>query len=305
LNVVRAIYFGNYFYGLCAVVLAIETAFQLNIVLNSFLFYLLLFLGTTVYYSYAYLGVAISGNIRSQWYKDNTISIRRLNQAYLIFCGCIGIYIVCQHWYSILNLSLLSWSLALMGPIVSLFYYGLVSFGGLKFNLRKIGWLKPFTIGFVWACAVTIYPVLFQEIQTSHHYNYSFVWLLFFIKNFMFVSLTCIMFDIKDFAADYNQKLQTLVVKIGLRKTIYRVIIPLAIVGLFSFLVFAILRGLPWTSIFINIIPFVCLIGVAFSLHQRRSILYYLMVIDGLLLLKGICGIAGALWFFDRFLISQ
>jgi hypothetical protein len=39
------------------------------------------------------------------------------------------------------------------------------------------------------------------------------------------------------------------------------------------------------------VIPFVALIAVAYSMHRRKSIFYYLIVIDGLMLVKALCGI--------------
>jgi 4-hydroxybenzoate polyprenyltransferase len=103
------------------------------------------------------------------------------------------------------------------------------------------------------------------------------------------------MFDIKDYAADHNKQLKTFVVQVGLRKTIFTILIPLTLIGLASFIVFAIATHFPLQRILINIIPFIALIVVAYSLHERKKILYYLAVIDGLMLVKAACGIAGVL----------
>jgi hypothetical protein len=46
-----------------------------------------------------------------------------------------------------------------------------------------------------------------------------------------------------------------------------------------------------------NIIPFVALLIVAYSMHRRQSILYYLIAIDGLMLLKAICGSIAMIFF--------
>jgi hypothetical protein len=105
------------------------------------------------------------------------------------------------------------------------------------------------------------------------------------------------MFDIKDYAADHNQQLKTFVVRVGLRKTIFYIIIPLSIIGLSTFILFSTLSQFPLLRILINTIPFLLLISVAYSLHRRKSILYYLAIIDGLLLIKSICGITAMLYF--------
>lgn len=113
----------------------------------------------------------------------------------------------------------------------------------------------------------------------------------------MYITMLCILFDIKDYAMDYNAELKTLVVKLGLRRTIFYFIIPLCVVGLGSFLVYAIARDFSLLKILINIIPFVLIIIVSYSMHHRRSIFYYLIIIDGLMLAKALCGITAMTFF--------
>lgn len=106
----------------------------------------------------------------------------------------------------------------------------------------------------------------------------------------MFVSVLCIMFDIKDYSMDSNQQIKTFVVKMGLRKTIFYIIIPLCIAGLGSFITYGITRGFSPIKITLNVLPFLMLVAVAYSLQNKKSILYYLIIIDGLMLAKAICG---------------
>ena len=105
------------------------------------------------------------------------------------------------------------------------------------------------------------------------------------------------MFDVKDYASDYLKHLKTFVVNIGLRNTIFFILFPLAILGLFSFIIYAELHEFPLPRVVLNIIPFLLLITASFSLRKRRSILYYLIVIDGLMLVKGLCGTVAMLCF--------
>src|SRR5687767_2232075 len=53
-DLVGFIIYGNYFYGICAVALAIEAGLQQHIVLNNWAFYVLLFIATVLYYTHAY-----------------------------------------------------------------------------------------------------------------------------------------------------------------------------------------------------------------------------------------------------------
>ena len=178
---------------------------------------------------------------------------------------------------------------------IALAYYGISLGSSIKISTRKTGWFKPFAIGLVWATIVTYVPVLWYQGEQNIHYNFDRInfWLV--TKNFMYISELAILFDIKDYAADHNRKLKTFVVRVGLRKTIFYIIIPLAVLGFLSLIIFASIVHFPALRIIINSIPFVLLIIVAWSMHRRKPIIYYLAVIDGLMLVKALCGITAAL----------
>ena len=81
---------------------------------------------------------------------------------------------------------------------------------------RSIGWLKPFIIGFIWGGTETVYPIVFSGIEKQQgYYEVNLVSTYLFIKNFMFISVLCIMFDIKDYAADSNQQIKTFYVAVA------------------------------------------------------------------------------------------
>ena len=178
-------------------------------------------------------------------------------------------------------------------PLVATLYYGSAKPERATHSLRNNGWLKPFVIGFVWAGAVTVYPIIFSNIERQTIYTPHLVGFLLFIKNFMFITMLCIMFDFKDYAADHNRQLKTFVVEYGLRRTIFHIIIPLSVIGLGTFIMYGIFRQFSFGRILINMVPFILLIIVAYSMHRRKSILYYLAIIDGLMLVKAACGIIG------------
>jgi hypothetical protein len=105
------------------------------------------------------------------------------------------------------------------------------------------------------------------------------------------------MFDIKDYAADSNKQVKTFVVNNGLRKTIFNIILPLSMLGLTSFIIYALNMNFSNMKILINTIPFVLLLMVAYSMYRRQSIFYYLAIIDGLMLVKGCCGSLAMIFF--------
>ena len=191
------------------------------------------------------------------------------------------------------NISAIELFLFLIFPLVAGLYYGINS----KFNLRKIGWIKPFVIGFAWAGMVNFYPILFYSVQNKIEYEFTLIGNLLFLKNMLFISILCIMFDIKDYAADSEQRLNTFIVKAGLRKTIFYIIIPLSLIGLGSFIFFAITHNFHILKILLNTVPFVLLLIAAYSLKNRKSLMYYLILIDGLMIVKAVCGSVAMIYF--------
>ena len=113
----------------------------------------------------------------------------------------------------------------------------------------------------------------------------------------MFIAMLCIMFDIKDYATDHSSKLRTFVVRLGLRKTIFYILLPLPILGLLTFISYALTHHFSEMKIVLNMIPFLLLLLAAAALRRRRSMMYYHVVIDGLMLVKAICGITAMLLF--------
>jgi 4-hydroxybenzoate polyprenyltransferase len=296
-RIIQFIFFANYFVGLLALALSVETAFQLGLPLASPTYYVLLFSATVLYYTYAYSGPAgnaVSINPRTQWYQRHAGFIRRSQAILLSLCVLTGGIILFKNFDALIRLPFYYWLMILTLPIAALLYYGLLPASLVRLNLRNSGWLKAFVIGYVWAVCVNFLPITMVRIEHDIlSIEPTFVlWL--FVKNWIFCTVNAIMFDMKDYADDANKQLKTFVVRFGLRSTIFYVLIPLLLIGLIAFLAFASYRHFGMITILFNMVPFLALLAVAYSLHQRRNILYYLIVIDGLLLIKALCGIAGS-----------
>lgn len=299
LKFIKQLFFGNYFYGICAVALSIEASLQQQVPINSFLYYFILFAGTIFYYTNAYTHIndTKSHNPRIYWYSQRLHKIKRnqITRILTIFISSIfylKLFITKSCNYIDNNLLLL-----IIFPISGLLYYGISSKGISKYNFRSIGWLKPILIGFTWAGIVTIYPIIFSSIEQHRIFEISAINYLLFLKNMMFITILCIMFDVKDYASDYNKSLKTFVVQFGLRNTIFYILIPLSTIGLGTFIMYGINHDFSTQKLIINCIPFVLLLRVAYTLKSRKSIFYYLIVIDGLMLIKAICGSVAVLYF--------
>lgn len=295
---VSFIFFANYFVGFLAIMLAIETCVQLQLPLNSFAFYLFLFSSTVLYYTWAYTLPATSNssiNPRTIWYKNHISFIHKTQIVFVAISAIAGFLLVYENFTRLQYLSKYDWIIIISIPLTGLLYYGLLPKSILSKNLRNTGWIKAFIIGYVWAGWICFLPVVLLKMQNNIEINPALMFWL-FIKNWMFCTVNAIMFDIKDYADDSNKQLKTFIVSYGLRKTIFFILIPLLLIGVISFMAVAIHYHFTQPRIIFNLIPFFCLLYVSFSLQQRKSILYYLIVIDGLLLVKAICGICGSLF---------
>ncbi|MDB5256782.1 MAG: hypothetical protein JWM14_1477 [Chitinophagaceae bacterium] len=290
------IFYGNYFYGICVVAQAIEATLQQGVPLNGALYYGIAFIATVFYYNYPYVRKypAESTDPRTEWYKKHYYFVR-WNQRCFAFILVVALIVFLYYYHeSILHANLTHWLLIIAFPAVALMYYGLNVFSA-KYNLRKIGWLKPFIIGFTWAGMVSVYPVLFYDIIHEQPYLFTAIACLLFLKNLMYISVLAMMFDIKDYAADSQNKLNTFVVKIGLRKMIFYLFLPLPLLGVLTFLSYATLHHFHLLKMVLIMIPFFLLILAGLSLRKRRTLMYYLVVIDGLMVVKAAFGIVAML----------
>ncbi len=290
-KILGAIFFGNYFYGCCAVALAVEASLQQQYPLNGGVFYFLIFISTVLYYCYPYIRNCSFGSSdpRANWYAANYTMMQRSQVMITVILFLSLMVFLWLYGDTLLHMPPGQWLPVLIFPTAAALYYG-CNLLSVKYNLRRTGWLKSFVIGFVWAGLVTYYPVVFYAITHKEDYKHTLTGFLLFLKNFMFITVLSIMFDIKDYAADHFSRLRTLVVKLGLRKTIFYILLPLTVAGLGAFVFYAVAHHFHPIKIILNVVPFILLLIVIWSLRRRRPVLYYLVVIDGLMLVKAICG---------------
>ena len=279
--------------------LSAETLVQCGIHSFNLLYFVEVMLLTKVYYTHAYnseIKFYNGPNLRTQWYVRHRNFIRSAQRVYTIIAIAILFYFFIHYYYLFYFLSISSLLLIAIFPLLASMYYGILFLPVRKFNLRSYGRLKPFIIGFVATGTVNIYPLIFFSTIQKQSFHFHAPEIYFFLANFMFTTVIAIMFDIKDYAADHNLRLKTLIVRVGLRKSIYYVLLPFIGIGMIALILFAVSKQYSLTQIIINCIPFLLLASVAWSLQQRKKILYYLAVIDGLLLVKAVFGIAAVIF---------
>lgn len=298
INFIKVFFYRNYFYAICAVALSIECSLQLGLPLNNIFYYLFVCYATVLYYTHAYYTEInrkpINLNDRTAWYLRNKKRITR-SQLFLTFLLATIILLIVnglQPNFSKVNLK--SWLILFTFLLIGLAYYKQTHPFLGKWGLRNNGLVKPLIIGLAWAGMVSFSPVFFYDLSYPGQNKSlaSLTWLL-FVKNWLFISILCILFDIKDYANDANHQLKTWVVQFGLKKTLYWVVYPMTLFSILVYWIFAIEQEFSIFRILFNSIPYVLLITVCTFMHQRKSILYYLAIIDGLMLAKAICGITG------------
>jgi 4-hydroxybenzoate polyprenyltransferase len=296
---IKSIFFGNYFIGLIAIALSVESCVQLHLPLNSAIYYIILFCASVFYYTYAYavpLSTGASMNPRKKWYNANHLFIVWSQRVLFSISALLGCFFMYKNFTAIENLPFEYWLIVIVMLIAGVFYYGLLPKSFFKINLRNTGWLKAFTVGFVWACCANFLSFIIVQIETGAHEAEPILLIWLFIKNWMFCTVNSIIFDIKDYTDDANRQLKTFVVRFGLRNTIFFILMPLIVIGLFSLIAFSATRQTSVITIALNLIPFILLLMITWSMQKPHKILYYLVIIDGLIFFKAICGIVGMLF---------
>lgn len=261
--------------------------------------YLLLFFATVWYYNLSFSTIDQKGteqNIRLQWHKKH----RRANQFMQWFMFILILLLLIRIALSWTKAAAIpprqEHALLVFFPLLALLYYGINTGKAGKLNLRAIGWLKPFLIALVWTGTTAILPGIIAALEQGLSYALKGSDLLFLTDNFIFITVLSIMFDIKDYATDHNLALRTIVVKWGLRRTIFLVLLPMLLLGYLFMLLYWIKQDGGTMPLILNSLPYGFTALIALALQKRKSIYFYLVVIDGGMLVKAACGILATLF---------
>ncbi len=298
-NIIRVFFYGNIFLGICAVALCIETNLLNNISLNVFPFYLLIFFCTGIYYTMIYVRSvgAKNYNDRTLWYRKNLAAIKQTLNYSIVVAAIFLLFLLWKNQHTFVLLSPLQFVLIIAFPIIAAWYTFAPRFFRVR-KIRQIGWIKPFIVGLTWAGWVTIYPVIIWTVQTSVMPSFTlFSLLLLGLQNFLFFSVNAIIFDIKDYRTDFYHQLKTYPVILGIRDTFRFIVIPVIFLNLAVFFLFQWQKNFSFLQTAIQLIPYALLILIIAKYRQGRSVLYYLVAVDGLVFAKALCGITSILLF--------
>lgn len=296
---ISTLFFGNFFYGICAVALCIESIIQHQLPTHYWLLYLFIFTASVLFYTRVYYKSTnpLSKNERTIWYNThyNFVTKALVTECIVLVFTMAGL--VYQLWLNFAALQLVHWLLLAIFPVVAFLY----TFKTIPFfknrQLRTIGWLKPFCIGFVWSGVVTFYPVLFAPLQQGKNDVLQLPSIYFFLNNFLFITVLAIIFDIKDVDSDRKFRLNTYPALVGARKTIQYIIVPLTLLSAAMLTLHLFNQQAPAIDFLLQAVPFLMLLVSVSAVKQQRSIIFYLAVIDGLMLVKASFGIISNLYF--------
>lgn len=276
--------------------LCIETNLLVHVPLNTFPFYLLIFLCPCVYYTMIYVRSvgARYYDERTLWFRKNLSAIRvSLWLTMLCVIGLV-IFLFCRNFQKLILLSPIQCLLLFLFPLIAAWY----TFSPSIFNAKKIrqtGWIKPFIVGLIWAAWVIIYPLMLVQIRTGKEAKLVLIVLL-LLQNFIFFSINAIIFDIKDCQPDRQHHLNTLPVIFGVRDTFRFIVAPLIVLDLTVFFIFHSIQHFSVWQTFVQTIPYLLMIAIVLNYRSQRSVLYYLVAVDGLVFVKAVCGISSVVF---------
>lgn len=262
--IVKTLVYANVFIAICALAQVFLTyhlfSIPFNFANNSYLLFILL--STYLQYNVQRGYMINQNNVheeRSQWLiKHKKILLISVGLSLLI------VLFLCN------NLSWTSIGIMIGAEVVSTLYYL------QPFNLRRHGYIKPFLISSVWAISCSLVPLIENKLVTENSMFYV-------ASQFCFISVLCLLFDIKDGESDYLSGVNTYVNKFGVKTTKVICLIFVSL-GFTCFYLFNHEVHFLITSIILRLF---IIATVLFTNEKKHSFYFYLWV-DGLLLLQTI-----------------
>ena len=181
----------------------------------------------------------------------------------------VGLALVCV-MFLCNNLSWTSIGIMIGAEVISTLYYL------PPFNLRKHGYIKPFLISMIWVVSCCVVPLI-----ENHLLSTSSIW--FILSQFLFISVLCLLFDIKDMEHDYMSGINTYANKFGMNAT---KAICLTLIFISSVCFYQFKNELK------DLLPFMIVLTLTaltvFYTTIKRNAIYYYLWVDGLLILQSV-----------------
>lgn len=294
-RIIEYIFFSNFFMGIMALALNIETNVRSQLPLNRIDYYLFTTSITILFYLFAYRvpkSINSSINPRIDFYVKHRKLIRYFTIVLYVVSTFTGLSIFIATYQNLFALNWIHYFILAITFILSTSYYNW-KFG---LSLRKYTWFKPTLIAWTWAVTTVYLPLLILQLENYSKVRFDLGFYFLFIQTFMYFIVNAIMFDMKDYEDDTNRKIKTFVVKYGYFQTLNLIIYPLIGLGFLSFIFYGFYFNLNLISVFLLEIPVLFMALFAYKLNRKKSILYYLVAIDGMIVFKAIFGMLSTLF---------
>jgi hypothetical protein len=139
---IEACFYGNLFYGVCAVAQVVETSVQLGLPGNGWLI-VASFIGTVLFYSYPCTrGTASSADPRVAWHRRHRVLVSRLQRWALLALIVLTAWMTIRHRAAVRTMNPLDWIVLLVFPCAGGLYYA-APVTSRAITLRQSSWLKP------------------------------------------------------------------------------------------------------------------------------------------------------------------
>ena len=266
--------YSHIFISLCAVAMAIETYAEFNKKISAAQIPVLviIFFATYAMYNFKVLWQHIKPfwkipSIGSAWIEANRKFIYLFFLTGVVCASISAFFLTGKQLFLFFLLS-----------IISAWYY--LPF--LNISLIKIPFLKIFLISLVWNAVTVVIPVLgFDEIPAD--------FLFYFIYKFIWILALAVVFDIKDKSADKDNGIFTLPVLVGNSNTK-----KISILMLLAGMVFSYITMSFWFFV-IALISSIFAIKTITKVNAGTESKYYLLQVDGLVLLQSVLNIIAVL----------
>ncbi|MDF1675889.1 MAG: UbiA family prenyltransferase [Vicingaceae bacterium] len=275
---IHLIVFSNFFVSLCVAALTYRTFLYFNFPPSNALL-VLVFSATYFIYNFQRLVRMNQKEIdeanigfRMRWVYKN-------KQPIIFTIVITAIIIIVSLFYIDIKTIIV---LAIMGLFSVVYVVRFIPYNKKWLALRDIPYLKIFVIAFVWTLVTGLLPLVNNIEQINLHY------ILFLVKQFLFVFAITIPFDIRDMKYDIEKGIKTFPLVVGVKKVIILgVLLLLGFIAIasYEFLVFQNITMSLWIAEIITIL----LVAVLLLLSKKQQPeLFYSLIIEGTSLLLAI-----------------
>lgn len=260
----KTLVYANVYISFCAFAQVILTYYLFHIPFNYENNSYLLFIFLSTFLQYNVQRGYILSNQENQTDRAQWLLKHKKTMIYAIVLSLVAVLFLCN------SLSWTSIIIMISAEVVSNLYYL------PPVNLRKHGYIKAFLVAVIWVVSCSLVPLIENNLVTLQS-----SWFL--VSQFLFISVLCLLFDIKDIRKDYMIGINTYANKFGVKFTKYLCLVlqTLALVGYYLFY--------HESLVIIGYLLFTILVMVfVIQTTDKKHSFYYYLWIDGLLIAQPI-----------------